>query len=212
MMDARDFWDQKILRWEVMRYSQWTLLHPLSWTVRARLKRAAYTIFARMPSDARILELGCGSGLLADKIKDIYLDYTGLDIAPAAIRRAKDKKYPAGYAFKVADVTTAALPDADCCVFLGLTDWLEEPDLRDLLIRVTATHLLFSYTDAAALSPYRAYRAYLDEPQISRARKARNYPRAHIEDMLAAAGYCGEHIYHAGALDPGAMIWASKSK
>lgn len=212
MLEAREFWDRKILKWENMRYSRWTLLYPLSWTLRKRLALAAASIVERVSEDQHILELGCGSGLLADRLKKKYSKYTGVDIAPAAIRKAQGKLYPRGYSFQMLDVAESELPAADCAVFLGLTDWLKKEDLRSLFARLQVRNILFSYTDAAALSPYRAYRAVLDEPKVSPVRKARNYAAWEIAEMLADAGFDFEHIRRAGALDPGALIWASKSE
>ena len=73
---------------------------------------------------ARILDVGCGSGLLARKLLDAGFAVHGVDASPAMIELARD--YARGAGFEVARLPTGlapgiagALPDADAVVSTG---------------------------------------------------------------------------------------------
>ena len=91
----------------------------LSRLLLAPLFRAiAVDVAAAVPSDAKILEIGCGPGLLAIQLARSHgFDVTGLDLDPAMIERARANAVrstvddPPCFSFVVGDV--AALPFDD---------------------------------------------------------------------------------------------------
>src|SRR6266404_6058674 len=104
----KEFWEKKILAWEEARYSPSRALHPLSWSVRARLHQAEDILRERTTPSTQILELACGSGLLAEKLRGHTRRFHGLDLAHNAIARAK-ARVPE-FTFAVGDVLTETFP------------------------------------------------------------------------------------------------------
>ncbi len=78
-----------------------------------------------LPSHARVLDLGCGTGEHAPLFP--AEGYEGIDIDPANIAYAKDH-YP--YAFAVGDATKLAYPDAsfDAIIVVGVFHHLTDAD------------------------------------------------------------------------------------
>lgn len=60
-------------------------------------------------SNIDLLEIGCGTGLFADRIQNRCSRYLGLDISPAAIALARDRVAPLN--FEVADFVTYDVED-----------------------------------------------------------------------------------------------------
>jgi SAM-dependent methyltransferase len=205
MTAPKEFWERKILRWERRRYSHWLALYPLSWSVRARLRRAHRLILQRVPRDWSVLELGCGSGLLAERLQSHVSRYQGVDIARNAIAKARERVPQ--FSFTSADVLTLSLPNADLTVFLGLTDWLDQNRLPALFGRIQSPQILFSYTESSRWNPYRLYRALMDKPGALR---AMSYSEAEIRAALSNAGYAMEKIVAPTLFNPGAMVWARR--
>lgn len=208
---ARKIWEAKILKWEVARYSPWAALYPASWTLRTRMARAARIIRDRMQDRGAILDLGCGSGLLAGRLNGRYGSYFGIDFAANAIEKAKRTLHPEKRAdFLCADVTNLDFPSADITVFLGLTDWLNREQLDRLFRKIPSKRILFSYTDVDAvpkLNPYRAYRM-LDDGEY----RARSYSRNEMLKLAEAAGFKTEIVSHPSFFNPGVLIWGEKSE
>lgn len=208
--EQKIFWERKILKWEHARYSPWAAVYPMSWTVRGRLRRASQIISRMAPAHWRLLELGCGSGLLALKLEGIYAQYTGVDIARNAIEQAKQKVRAPGFSFVAADVSDYEPREADLTIFLGLTDWLSPQQLRGLLARIRSPHILFSYSQVARWNPYRFYRYFTDQPREDRVNCARNYNEWEIVQMLSDAGYAFKRLTPVQPLNPSVLVWATK--
>lgn len=82
----------------------------------------------------RVLEVGCGFGHLTTKLKDSGLDAIGLDIAPTAIKKAREL-YPSGN-FIVGDCSDFALIESlrpDIIIFSEIS-WYILPTLREFLV------------------------------------------------------------------------------
>ncbi len=140
--DPKSFWNAKILGWEECRYgspaaaptSLERLAARLSTSLRRRMDRAA-TLLAPHLCGRRVVELGCGSGLLADRLMAAgAAGYHGFDIAEAAVTRARSRF--AGSArgalirFDVAAVGDLP-PQGDALVLsLGLLDWLTPVEME----------------------------------------------------------------------------------
>ncbi|MGZ3721484.1 MAG: class I SAM-dependent DNA methyltransferase [Bdellovibrionales bacterium] len=203
----QEFWERKILKWEKFRYSQWFALYPLSWSVRARLKQASRIIKKRAPVRWTILELGCGSGLLAEKLKDHCSSFEGMDIAQNAVARARERVPQ--FTFKTGDVLTAEIAAADLTVFLGLSDWLDQRGLQSLFAKINSPHILFSYTNPSGWNPYRLYRKMMDPPGRP-GLSARTYREDEIRELLVAAGFSMERMTRPTLMNPGVLVWAEK--
>jgi 2-polyprenyl-3-methyl-5-hydroxy-6-metoxy-1,4-benzoquinol methylase len=65
----------------------------------------------------RIVEAGCGSGILARHLADAGHDVIGIDASPAMIRLARVRAPNAR--FRVASVTTASIPRCDAVIAIG---------------------------------------------------------------------------------------------
>lgn len=204
------FWNEKILGWEEARYSAPNALNPFSWTVRRRLNQAAAIIFERLEPGRSVLELGCGSGLLAERLVGHCGNYAGVDIAEKAIERAQERRLPAEFRFFAEDVSQMSLPWADLTVFLGLTDWLTPEQFLQLLAKVKSRELLFSYTEVFEWSPYRIYRNWIDGKRPEGHRHARSYSIDEIKSMLSVHNFTMEILGKANPLNPGALIWCRR--
>jgi len=205
-ISVKEYWENRILGWEESRYGQ--ALNPFSWTVRSRLRRASAILRERCIPGCSVLELGCGSGILAVELENTGCTYIGFDVAANAIERARERKLPAGFQFHAGDVTEVNLPWADVTVFLGLSDWLSPDQLSALFSRVRSPRILFSYTGRFAWNPYGLYRRLKDAGPNSR--HARTYERSEIEAILSAAGFSMETVVPPAPHNPGSLVWAKK--
>ena len=208
------YWEDKLLQWERFRYSKWLFFYPLSWTARSRLSLAINTIKIRAQKDWSVLELGCGSGILATSISNYVGDYLGIDIASNAIALASKKNQNPKIQFMASDVLKTSFARKDIVIFLGLTDWLTTDQLRELFSKIRADNLLFSYTETKAVSawsPYTYYRKVMDRESSKYHYKARTYSADEIRDFLKDFGYSLEIIKSASLVNPGAMVWAKKT-
>lgn len=207
------FWEKKILKWETLRYSKWFYLHPFSWTVRSRLNKTISTIVARGLPSWSVLELGCGSGVLASQISRNFKKYTGVDIASNAICVANEKNKLQHVNFYSQDVISYPFDNDELVIFLGLTDWLEDDDLIKLFDKIKSPNIFFSYTETrvvSRLNPYWHYRKIIDSKTKDENYKARSYNFQFIAQILKDRNYSVEIIQPASIFNPGVLIWAKK--
>lgn len=208
--DRRKYWEGKILPWEQARYGGIALLRPGSWTLRLRMSTAVRVAKESLPPKGRLLELGCGSGLFAERTAGAWAHYHGVDLAEAAVREARVRVRDPGASFVQADVLQATLPESDLAVFLGLLDWLEPAEAKALLARIPARKLLFSFTEetarSGALSPYGLYRSWYDARFGAGVYRARSYSWAAIQDWLSALGPHRARLLPARRFDPGRLV------
>jgi SAM-dependent methyltransferase len=210
--DPKKYWEQKILGWELLRYSPWLFFHPPSWPLRTRLRSAKRILLARLAAGGSILELGCGGGVFARGLEGHGFVYVGLDWAGNAIVQAQLKKKDKNFQFRVANVLLDDALDASVTVFLGLTDWISQPDLCGLLMRIKSPQILFSYTETSAVSfsPYRIYRYFIDGGKIESSYRAITYSAAEIRRSLEQAGFLVVAWKAGNIFNPGVLVWAMK--
>lgn len=206
--DLQAYWQRKILRWERVRYSHWLSAYPLSWTIRKRLRDAIAVLRERVTPSESILELGCGTGRLAEALCAKHLHYLGVDFAESAIVAAIDRVRSPGFRFKCENVLTTTIPSTDITVFLGLVDWLQPDQLEALIQKLVSPRLLFSFTQEAKFSPYILYRRWSDRPVSGVAYRARNFSEAEIVTLLGKFGYSYELLSSPSKLNPGRLVWA----
>ena len=140
------FWDRKILKWERLRYGNDSEeLRRKHNSVAARL-RWAIKLIEQLPRTTRILDLGCGSGLLLEHLQSLgFTHLTGIDISPKALGHAKSRGLNAKII--VGDVLTTPWTDADLIVALGLSDWVQPRLLAQRMRRDFKGKLLISFSE-----------------------------------------------------------------
>ncbi len=210
---ARIFWEKKILKWEMLRYSKWLIIYPLSWTIRKRLYLSIKTIKERSQKKCSVLELGCGSGVLAEGIYPFINSYIGIDIAQNAIDHAKEKMNYPNFNFKVADVTNYTFEQCELTIFLGLTDWLNLSEIEKIFSSIDSPTILFSFTEkriVSKLNPYYYYRKIIDRHSSKNEYIAKTYSFDEINFFLKKSSYSAEVISSSSFFDPGVLIWAKK--
>jgi 2-polyprenyl-3-methyl-5-hydroxy-6-metoxy-1,4-benzoquinol methylase len=213
LRDISKYWEKKILKWETLRYSKWLIFSPFSWTIRSRFNKSASVIKQRAISSWSVLELGCGSGILAAEIGNQLSRYCGVDIAHNAIEAARRKNQLSHAKFVTMDVLEFPIEEYDLTLFLGLTDWLEENQLKKLFSKIQSTHIFFSYTETrvvSKISPYLYYRKMIDQNVQEYNYGARTFSFEFISSLLVENGYSVEIIQAASFLNPGVLIWAKK--
>jgi SAM-dependent methyltransferase len=117
-------------------------------------RRAATVALLGDLTDARVLDIGCGSGALLGPLARADLAaYVGIDVAPTMIQEARRNAGELGlgerFAFDTGDVTALDLPGAgfDCVVGMGLLEYFDDPSVvvREAL-RVTKPGGLVVFT------------------------------------------------------------------
>jgi SAM-dependent methyltransferase len=142
--DPKQFWEDKILTWENGRYGKRAerasplerLANRASNSLRFRLE-ITKKLLTPYVEGKHIVELGCGSGLLAeDLISKGAASYRGYDISTNAISNARELAEKQGISDKVTFVCCSImdLPSlkADIVFSLGLLDWLDEANLAKI--------------------------------------------------------------------------------
>lgn len=143
--DSKAFWETRILAWEDSRYGAGRpasgLLERLAGRASSSLRfrrEAALALLAPAVAGRAVLELGCGSGILAEPLMAAgAASYRGVDFAEAAIARARQRlagsRHAARVAFEAAAAGTATNPEGAVVFSLGLLDWLEAEEIRHVL-------------------------------------------------------------------------------
>lgn len=135
-VDPKSFWEEKILAWEDNRYVSQTgsgfverIAGSVSTSLRFRMHFAT-NLLAPYLRGRRVVELGCGSGLLAVRLMELGASgYVGYDISDKAISRAKERfagsPYVDAVSFQAASVDNLGPQGSDTLIIsLGLFDWL----------------------------------------------------------------------------------------
>ena len=144
MFDKKKFWEKKILNWEDARYNK--NLNKLNYfekfvnsTNETLLFRLKITFEHLKPhfKNKKIVEIGCGSGLLAEKIIATGAEsYTGYDFSENAVAKgnaiAKERNLDNKIKFFAKSVNELEILNADIIFSLGLTDWLNDKEIERL--------------------------------------------------------------------------------
>lgn len=210
-----DFWEEKIITWEKSRYSWWCVFYPFAWSVKRRLKLASQFIVKQQPKNWTVVELGCGSGYLAQRLDGYLGRYLGIDISKSAIEIAKTRVRSPIFEFRNENIITFEIPKSDVVIFLGVTDWLSEQELEHLLNRLNSSYILFSYTEQkfkATWLPYLIYREFADRKIRKENYYAKTYKRQFIEDLLRKNNFSYEFISTSTLFNPGSLVWVKKNE
>lgn len=142
-IDARDFWEKKIIGWEDGRYGETgdadgveRLANWVSISLRFRMK-AAIRLLAPYVPGRTVVEIGCGSAFLSKELMGLGAEsYLGYDFAEAAVTRGNERIKAAGLSdrarLEVADVASLKPLKADVVFSLGLFDWLTLDDIEHI--------------------------------------------------------------------------------
>ncbi|HBL15199.1 MAG: hypothetical protein A2X36_07165 [Elusimicrobia bacterium GWA2_69_24] len=205
------FWDRNILRWEAARYSLLSSFNPFAWTVRRRMEAARRLVREDFADHPDVLDLGCGSGILAHALIDREgRSYLGIDISGVAVAAARRRfaSQAGRIRFERRDVLAAPAWDASLIVVLGLLDWIDEAEARRLFQRLRGRSLCFSFTETesgGASLLYRQYRRCID-----RTYRARDYRQSQVVAAAEEAGYRVDRVLRLSRWDPGRLVLASK--
>jgi SAM-dependent methyltransferase len=155
--DIRSYWDKKIVEWEDSMQPD-ARVSPVE-RLAARFRRpvrnradAVMDLLTGRVAGKSVLELGCGSGFFALRLYRTAqpAQVTGIDFSSAAISRANEIAKREGLAhavsFSVGDVSQATLPDTDFTIGLGLLDYLDRAEIRELFERIRSPNILFTFS------------------------------------------------------------------
>jgi SAM-dependent methyltransferase len=171
------------------------------------------TITKKAQPSWSVLELGCGSGILAEKIYKLLRHYEGVDIALNAIELAKKKITSPNVHFIAHDVLNIPIKKYDLIIFIGLIDWLSEKNILLLFEKIDSPFILFSFTESGyvnKLNPYWYYRKHFDSSAGDGSIKARSFTLSFFDSVLVNKGYTYEVIQSPSILNPCCLIWAKK--
>ncbi len=169
---AAGFWERKILQWEEGRYGSVSGNQPLlekaanrlSGSLRFRLFITG-ELLAPFVVGKTVLELGCGSGLLAARIMAAgAASYLGVDFAGAAIDNARQLAAASGLSGAVRFQQGAAdgpgIEAADIVFSLGLFDWLGDEAITGIFARNPESDFLHAISEKRRSLSQLAHRAY----------------------------------------------------
>lgn len=169
-----------------------------------------------LPANARVLEIGCGAGLLAVDLARRGLRVQAIDAVEAMIEQARQYADQAGVSAQLAlslgDACNLAFADAsfDLVVALGVIPWLEQPERAlEEMARVTKPggYLIITTANRAgltnlldpllnpALAPLRSrvktllVRLGLRRPAANQSPGMQYHSRQYIDMVLTRAGF-----------------------
>lgn len=207
-IDPRSFWNAKILGWEDSRYGASAAAPSLveriaggvSTSLRFRLEAAAALLAPHLPG-RRVVELGCGSGLLAERLLALgAASYQGVDLSDGAIVRARERHAGSPAAGRMAFDVGSVLdlrPQGDALVFsLGLFDWLSPEEITHVFSVGRGGNYFHAVAEKRRSVQQVIHRAYV---HFSYGRRTGYEPRYHstleIDTLLATAGLAPAKIY-----------------
>lgn len=127
MPAKENFWINSAPQWESRRYH--SLFSGLVFSSLRYRRNYLLFILNQLPSATRVLELGCGSGLLYSELDNRQrFQYTGVDVSPEAIAAANRNFPEAEWLCDVAE----NIKDRkfDYVISAGLLDWISDDAIR----------------------------------------------------------------------------------
>ena len=195
-VDKKKFWEDKIIGWEDIRYKRDTtnfnifenFVNKTNKTLIYRMN-TAFKILEPLLKNKRIVELGCGSGFLAERIINSGAkSYTGYDISEKAISRAtnisKEKKINEKAFFFSKSIKEMSDIEADYVFSLGTTDWLEDDELNHMFYISRNSENLHSISEDRNSLPQLLHKFYVF---LSYGRKTDKYiPRYYKTEKISS--------------------------
>lgn len=201
---AEEYWDRRIEEWESSAYLLGDVrpsIHELVATlfradaVKERLKVAMRLLKPIVPSRT-VLDLGCGGGnpslaLLKHGAEKVI----GIDMSGKALNMAEGRAKALNLADRLVliqgDVRTMELPATDITVSLGLLDYLEPKEVRNLVFHLKSPIVLVSFTRQSpklSLALQKLYHKALCCPRLY------FHTPTNIADFLLERGYSGIRV------------------
>jgi SAM-dependent methyltransferase len=217
-IDRQNFWNAKILGWEASRYASPAAAATgferfaagLSGSLRFRLA-AARTLLAPNVAGRHVVELGCGSGLLAEALVTAgAASYVGYDLSDVAIARARQRTADRADGRIRFEVTAVAdlPPQGDALVFsLGLFDWLSAAEIAHVLAIGKQGSFLHAIAEKRRSLQQLAHRLYVALSYGRRTGYAPAYRRvAEIDAVLADLGRPPARVFRHAKMSFGAFL------
>lgn len=154
------FWDKKILQWEKDKYSPKAVLFinfDVNSSIKSRMQLARSILKKLVPGQA-ILELGCGSALLAEDILGFGAKkYVGVDISNVAVQAAKERlshtEMGTKVEFLVSNISDILPMKTDICFSLGLFDWLSPGEIALIQQKIETRFYFHTFSERKNFSP-----------------------------------------------------------
>lgn len=164
-----------------------TLLHeqaarePEHWWFRARRELLVRLVRRFVPEGGRLLDVGCGTGFVLERLRDYY-EVWGLEPAAAAARRCRARGIEHVIEGPVSAVDDLPAGRFDCVAFLDVLEHLDDPAAA---LRSAARVLA---PGGAAVVTVPAYQWLWSEHDRAHQHR-RRYDRGSLEALLADAGF-----------------------
>ena len=163
MSFKKKFWDEKILLWEKKRYDRIPKIFDTYSSLKCRL-HLAYSVLSQISDGKRLLELGCGSGRLWEKINSLNLkSYTGVDFSETAIEAFQHKIQDfksTDYISLFCEDCTQNIHSVDIVVSLGLFDWISVEQIEKIANSYKDSWYLHSFSEKCLSLPQVAHYFY----------------------------------------------------
>ncbi len=159
-----EYWKEHVMSWEASAYSKDSGKKPAFWDRMSTLFRgqgmyvrmaAALGLIKPHIKDMTVLDIGCASGRFAfQMIEAGARKVIGIDISPAAIEIAEQRRLASPYAdrleFKVMDLAQPdlQLPQVDLITALGVIEYFDATALSELLAKFRARYFLIDFPDS----------------------------------------------------------------
>lgn len=207
MLDKESFWNFKIIEWEKKRYKS---LPFVKTSIHHRMMYALEAISKIQSPKMKIIEFGCGSGILASHLPaDIF--YHGHDFAFNAIEAAKKRlSGRENFHFYQSDLTQSQVTwEADLIIGLGFVDWITTQELEDLLMKCQCNHIIFSYSSNEKhwMTPF--YDLY-SKMSFSKSYKPKFYDTNFLINLFKQRGFNTFHEVMGKGMLFGRILVASK--
>ncbi|MFT4311109.1 MAG: class I SAM-dependent DNA methyltransferase [Candidatus Woesearchaeota archaeon] len=88
-----------------------------------------------LPKNAKILDLGCGTGLSGEPFLKKRCEVTGVDVSAKMLELAKNKGYEQVFEEDVERINKLSLKEFDVAVMLGVMEFVEKPEKLFLKIK-----------------------------------------------------------------------------
>jgi hypothetical protein len=106
-----------------------------------------------------VVDLGCGDYRVGRRLRDLPIDYVGVDVVPTLVARNTAAFGSPRVRFVCRDITRDPLPTADLCVVRQVLQHLSNNQIRMVLDQLA----IYRYALVAEHQPARLYRPNLDK-------------------------------------------------
>lgn len=208
MKTMEEYWRRAARDWDTSSYGQRAPgASPVEWLatlLRGHIRRRYETAERSLRpwiQGKRFLEIGCGGGELAVRLVELgAVAGTAIDVSAAVVDVARRRADDAGVGGRLRlDASTIDgfrdVPEVDLTVGLGILEYLEPAELRDLLRRVHPPHVFFSFDErrpSLLASMHVVYRRLKHFPYYKK------YSETEIIALLAESGLAGARIFREG--------------